>query len=145
MPSLHTSLTIGKLAQAAGVGVETIRYYEREGILPPAERTAANYRMYSPAAVARLRFVLRAKTLGFSLAEIRNLLALQAGGDRGAVRALAQAHLQDIEARIKDLLAMRAVLATAVADCDGHGAVDGCPIIDAIQTRPASTDHTDGV
>ena len=58
---------------------------------------------------------------------------------------LRKQYLQDIEARIQDLLAMRAVLATAVADCDGHGAVDGCPIIDAIQTRPASTDHTDGV
>lgn len=131
-------LTIGKLADAAGVSVETIRFYEREGVLPAAQRTASNYRVYDQAAVARLRFVSRAKTLGFSLAEIRTLLQLQDGGDRADVRAIAQQHLDDIDARLADLTAMRGVLADAVARCQGHGPVASCPIVHAIQTLPAN-------
>ncbi|PWN57699.1 MerR family DNA-binding protein [Abyssibacter profundi] len=132
-------LTIGRLARATGLSVETIRYYEREGILPEPQRTAANYRLYPTDSIERLRFVLRAKTLGFSLAEIRTLLGLQGGGDRAAVRALAQAHLEDIERRIRDLNAMRRVLRQAVADCDGQGSTVGCPIIQAIEADAASS------
>lgn len=129
-------MTIGRLARASGLSVETIRYYEREGILPEPARTPANYRLYAAESVERLHFVRRAKSLGFSLAEIRTLLALQQGGDRSDVRALALSHLEDIEQRLRDLSAMRQALRQAVADCDGHGSTAGCPIIQALEASP---------
>ncbi len=134
--------TIGKLAASTGTGVETIRFYEREGLLEPPLRTASNYRMYPPEAEARLRFIVQAKTLGFSLAEIRELLRLQEGGSRAEVREIAGRHLADVRARLASLQAIESVLDTLVSDCDGCGdAADGCPIIESIaamaQPQPA--------
>ncbi len=133
MSSAGGDMTIGQLARASGVGVETIRYYEREGILEPPRRARNGYRHYAPAAVARLGFVRRAKALGFSLAEIRELLGLaEPSGERARVKALAQHKLAEIDRRIEELRRMRAALADLDHQCSGHGPVEGCPIIEAL-------------
>lgn len=134
-----SDLTIGQLAKAGGLGVETVRYYEREGILEPPRRAANGYRHYPPEAVARLAFVRRAKALGFSLAEIRELLGLaEPCGDRARVKDLAQHKLAEIDRRIEELRRMRGALAELERQCSGHGPVEGCPIIEALNVE---TDH----
>lgn len=126
-------LTIGRLARAAGVGVETIRFYEREGLLPEPARTASGYRQYPLDTVDRLAFIRRAKHLGFSLGEIRELLALaHAKGERARVKAITEHKLAGIERRIEELTRMRAALAELNRQCSGHGPVEGCPIIEAL-------------
>jgi len=126
-------MSIGRLAKTAEIGVETIRFYEREGLLPEPERTASGYRQYPADTVARLGFIRRAKRLGFSLGEIRELLGLaEARGDRGRVKALAEHKLAEIEQRIEELRRMRGALAELTRQCSGHGPVAGCPIIEAL-------------
>jgi DNA-binding transcriptional MerR regulator len=126
-------LTIGQLARASDVGVETIRFYEREGLLSPSGRRANGYRVYHPEASERLAFIRRAKALGFSLGEIRELLALSApDGDRSEVKAVAEHKLAEIERRIEELQRMRGALAELTRQCSGHGPVDGCPIIETL-------------
>ena len=134
------SMTIGRLARSAEVGVETIRFYEREGLLTAPARTTSGYRQYPPEAVARLGFIRRAKSLGFSLAEIRVLLQLADPGremtaDRAQVKALTQHKLADIDRRIEELQRMRAALADLDRQCSGRGSVAGCPIIEALNTE----------
>ncbi len=126
-------LTIGRLAKTAGSDVETIRYYERRGLVPEPPRGRNGYRLYPASAVARLRFIQRAKTLGFSLAEIADLLRLQdANADRGEVRAMTRQKQADLDQRIADLQRMRAVLADLEERCTGHGPAQSCPIIEAL-------------
>jgi Hg(II)-responsive transcriptional regulator len=126
-------LTIGRLARQAGVGIDTVRFYERRGLLPRPERTPAGYRLYPAAIIDRIRFIRRAKDLGFSLDEVDALLDLQDhGGQKAAVKALTQRKLAEIDARIEDLSRMRDVLKALDRRCSGHGDVDGCPIIDAL-------------
>lgn len=126
-------LTIGRLAKAADVGIETIRFYEREGLLPEPERTDSGYRQYEPDMVARLGFIRRAKALGFSLGEIRELLALaHARGDRARIKTLSQRKLAQIERRIEELQRMREALAQLNRQCSGRGPVEGCPIVEAL-------------
>jgi MerR family mercuric resistance operon transcriptional regulator len=138
MNGATTDLTIGQLAKASGIGVETIRYYEREGVLEAPRRGANGYRRYPPETVVRLGFVRRAKALGFSLAEIRELLGLaQPTGDRARVKALAQHKLAEIDRRIEELRRMRAALAELDRQCSGHGPVEGCPIIEALNEEAA--------
>lgn len=127
-----TSMTIGKLAQAAGVGVDTVRFYERSGLLGKPLRSLSGYRLYAPSEIDRLRFIRRAKALGFTLEQIVELLSLSHGGDRADVKALASARLAEIDLRVADLIAMRESLAKLVEDCDGHGSVAGCPIIESV-------------
>jgi len=128
-----TTLSIGRLADASGVGVETIRFYEREGLLEEPGRTPAGYRQYAPEAVARLGFIRRAKRLGFSLGEIRELLTLaNAEGDRARVKSMAEHKLVEIERRIEELQRMRAALAGLTRQCSGHGPVEGCPIVETL-------------
>lgn len=130
-------LTIGRLAKAAGVGIDTVRFYERAGLLPEAARTPSGYRTYGSADVERLRFVRRAKALGFSLDEIAELLELAAGqGGRAGVKALAERRLRDLETRIRELTVFRDTLAHYAHQCSGHGAVAGCPIIEAVLKNP---------
>jgi MerR family copper efflux transcriptional regulator len=131
MPAMDR-ITIGALAKSAGVGIDTVRFYERAGLLPRPARTAAGYRLYAPADVARVRFIRRAKDLGFTLEEIAELLVLARGGSRARVRALAAARLTAIESRIADLVAMRDALRGLTRRCHGDGTVEGCPIIDAV-------------
>jgi len=125
--------TIGKAAKRAGLSVDTLRYYEREGLLPRPRRTASSYRLYDEAAIARLRFINRAKVLGFTLAEIRELLQLNdGGGERKSVRVIARARAGEIARKIEDLGRMHAMLEHLVSECDGHGNLAGCPIIEAL-------------
>lgn len=128
-------LTIGEVARQAGVGVETVRYYEREGLLEEPERRASGYRQYDPEAVAVLRFIRRAKELGFTLKEIKGLLVLRldASATRAEVRQQAKAKVADIEARIADLGRMRDVLLHLINKCHGDGTAKGCPILETLQ------------
>lgn len=126
------SYSIGQLAKAASTGVETIRFYERRGLMPEPPRTASGYRRYPLNAAARLRFIHRAKRLGFTLDEIAALLNLEEGGDRAEVKTIALAKLEEIKARIADLQRMRATLRELTRRCSGHGPVAGCPIIEAL-------------
>ncbi|SFW16195.1 MULTISPECIES: heavy metal-responsive transcriptional regulator [Luteibacter] len=128
------ALTIGRVAQSAGVAIDTIRFYEREGLLPEPRRRPSGYREYDQGAVARLRFIRRAKDLGFTLEEIRDLLALSAdrhGGVEG-VRERAAARLRAIDARIAELQRVRDGLSELVEACPGHGAPEDCPILKAL-------------
>ncbi|NID03763.1 heavy metal-responsive transcriptional regulator [Luteibacter jiangsuensis] len=130
----QTALTIGRVAQSAGVAIDTIRFYEREGLLPEPRRRPSGYREYDSGTVARLRFIRRAKDLGFTLEEVRELLALSAdrhGGVEG-VRERAAARLHAIEARIAELQRVRDGLAELVEACPGHGAPEDCPILKAL-------------
>jgi MerR family copper efflux transcriptional regulator len=124
-------LTIGRLAQRVGVGVPTVRFYEREGLLAQPKRPPRGYRVYPADAVARLRFVQRAKNLGFTLKEIRELLALRArrGEPCETVRECARAKLRDVEARLRELAVLRASLQRLIATCSAEGSVDDCSIL----------------
>src|SRR5690606_37677014 len=115
-------MQIGQLASQAGVAIDTVRYYERQGLLPPPERRASGYRQYGQQDITRLRFIRRAKDLGFSLQEIQDLLRISATPDasRADVRALAQHRLADIERRMRELDAMRSTLSTLVGECSGQ-------------------------
>lgn len=125
--------TIGKLADASQVSVETIRYYERSGLLNPPQRSASGYRLYRNDDVRRLRFILRAKTLGFTLEEIQALMQLsETDADRCDVKSLAAEKLSIIDAKITDLQSMRDALGDLHERCDGRGSVAGCPIIEAL-------------
>ena len=127
------ALTSGQLARKSGVGVETLRFYEREGLLAKPARTTTGYRQYPAEAVERVGFIRRAQLLGFQLKEIKVLLALR--DDPGApsrdVRAKAVAKLADIDQRIRDLETMRSELTRLVAACDGAGPAAACPILTA--------------
>ncbi|NII54601.1 heavy metal-responsive transcriptional regulator [Luteibacter sp. SG786] len=130
----QSALTIGRVAQSAGVAIDTIRFYEREGLLPEPRRRPSGYREYDMGTVARLRFIRRAKDLGFTLEEVRELLALSAdrhGGVEG-VRERATARLHAIEERIAELQRVRDGLAELVEACPGHGAPEDCPILKAL-------------
>jgi len=127
-------LTIGRVARAAGVGIDTIRYYEREGLLPEPERRLSGYRDYTPDAIAQLRFIRRAKELGFTLEEIRELLTLSADRERGVrgVKQRAEARLAEIGRRISELKRVQRGLKNLIDACPGHGALESCPILDAL-------------
>jgi MerR family transcriptional regulator, copper efflux regulator len=134
-----TQFTIGRLAKAADVNIDTVRFYERQGLLQPAPRTAGGYRLYGTVDAQRLQFIRRAKTLGFSLEDIAELLRLtEDGHDRGKVKAIAQKRVADLESRIRELEKMRSVLAHHAGHCSGHGEVSGCPIIQALLDEPAA-------
>ena len=126
------ALGIGQLAKQGGVGIDTVRYYERNGLLAPRSRLASGYRRYGDIELARLRFIRRAQGLGFPLKEIKQLLALSAQRDVGRVKRSAQAKLLDVEARIAALVRMRNGLATLIEACPGHGRAADCPILRAL-------------
>ena len=123
-------MKIGELARRVGIPIDTVRYYERNGLLPPPARRASGYREYEEADIGRLRFVLRAKVLGFSLNEIRELLDLsdEHQGDIGNLKAAASAKLVEIEERMKQLARIRDALRAMVEACPGEGPVTQCPI-----------------
>ena len=125
-------LGIGELAKQAGVGIDTVRYYERSGLLAPHTRLPSGYRRYRNLEVARLRFIRRAQALGFTLGEIKSLLKLSAQRDVAQVKRSAQAKLEDVERRIKELQRVREGLAKLIAECPGHGRADECPILVAL-------------
>lgn len=131
MSSTQT-LTIGRLAAAAGVGIDTVRYYERSGLLPAPARSASGYRRYGEAELRRLRFIRRAQRLGFTLTEIDELLALSRQRDIAAVRRQAADKLADVDARIRELTRMRAALGALFEACPGHEREAPCPILSAL-------------
>ena len=131
---MKSVLSIGEIARQAGVGVETVRFYERRGLLAEPQRKASGYRQYREEAVAVLRFIRRAKELGFTLKEIQGLLELRgkSSATRADVRRSAEAKIDDIEAKVRDLQRMREALAKLTKTCHGDGAASGCPILAAL-------------
>jgi len=125
-------MTIGAAARAAGVHVETLRYYQRLGLVAEPARPASGFRRYGEDTVARLRFIKRAQELGFTLEETRSLLRLADGGSCEATRRLAEAKLATIEARLRDLQRMRRALVELVGACAGARQAPPCPIIAAL-------------
>jgi MerR family mercuric resistance operon transcriptional regulator len=132
-PSLETPspLTIGRLAKAAGVGVETVRYYQSRGLL---RVPAANggFRVYPAAVVDRIAFIKRAQALGFSLDEVRSLLDLEDGRNRRAIQSVTQARLGQIQDKLADLHRMRGVLSELLHRCRQTGPMQVCPIIETL-------------
>jgi MerR family mercuric resistance operon transcriptional regulator len=130
-------LTIGELARRAAVGVETVRFYERRGLLAEPARKASGYRQYGADVVARLRFIRRAKELGFSLKEIAELIGLRLDPDTtcAEVKQRARAKLADIDAKIRDLQRMKEALLKVTASCRGRGPTSACPILDALDDK----------
>jgi MerR family transcriptional regulator, copper efflux regulator len=133
------SLTIGTVAKRAGVHIDTIRYYEREGLLPEPLRRASGYRSYNESVIDRLRFIRRAKDLGFTLEEIRDLLALSVDRHRGvkAVKERAEQRLASIDARIAELMRIRKGLEQLIEACPGRGDPEQCPILRALADEEA--------
>lgn len=127
-------MQIGKLAREAGVAIDTVRYYERRGLLVEPERRPSGYRDYGQGDLERLRFIRRAKLLGFSLADIAELLRLSRSteADRGEIRALASQRLEQVERQLLDLATIRDTLRGLVDDCSGMGPVAGCPIVERV-------------
>lgn len=132
-----SSLTISKAAQAAGVGVETIRFYERKHLVQQPLKPNRGVRRYSDELVARIRFIKKAQQLGFSLREIRELLALRAdpATDCSDLREQAQAKLSEVRLKIEQLQEMDAALETLIATCPGRGALQACSILEALTQR----------
>lgn len=129
-------MKIGELASATGTKVETVRYYEKIGLLPPPARTSANYRAYDHDHLARLSFIRRARDLGFTLEAVRELLTLSDDKDQScdAVDAIARVHLTEIDRKIADLRALRGELDRVIGSCR-HGTVADCKIIETLAPR----------
>jgi Cu(I)-responsive transcriptional regulator len=127
-------LTIGKLAKRSGLGIETVRFYERQGLIAPPPRTSSNYRIYPPGDIDRLRFIKRAKTLGFSLREIRELLFLreEPTATKADVKRRTEEKIAEIGERIRDLTRIKEALEGLAASCDGEGPTSQCPILQSI-------------
>lgn len=129
------NMTIGKVAKSAGMGIETVRFYEREGLIKPLARTESNYRLYSEDGIVRLRFIKRAKALGFTLKEIKELLFLRVDPDatKQEVKGQVEEKINDIKKRIRDLTKIQKTLEALDAHCDGHGSAEDCSILAALE------------
>ena len=128
-------VTIGEMAKSAGVGVETVRFYEREGLLPEPPRLSSGYRQYSLEAVRRLQFIRRTKDLGFALGEIRDLLELRVNPRTSCseVKRRAETKIADIERKMAELQRIRRALGRLASTCSGRGPTSACPILDAME------------
>jgi MerR family copper efflux transcriptional regulator len=133
-----STFNIGQLAKRAGVAIDTVRYYERNQLLQPASRLESGYRRYGETELKRLRFIRRAKTLGFSLGEIRELLGLSNGRSVAKVKRAAEVKLADVEQRLAELERIRNALRALVAACPGHGRAEACPILNALNEGETS-------
>ena len=137
-------IKIGELSRATGTNIETIRYYERIGLLPKPHRTSGNYRNYAPGHVERLNFVRHARGLGFDIADIRSLLDLAEDPDRDCAEAdrIATGHLQAVRAKLARLEQLQAELTRMIAQCQG-GQVSDCRIIEALSDHASCLpDHS---
>jgi Hg(II)-responsive transcriptional regulator len=132
--------TIGDLARQANVHVETLRYYERRGLIPKPDRTVSNYRVYSSENLRRVKFIKQAQGLGFSLKEIKRLLALRATPRARCadVRTYAAHKIEDIDEKIRSLARMRKTLEKLITECSGAGPATQCPILESLDSE-AST------
>ena len=130
-----SQLTIGQVAKQAGVSVETLRFYEKQGLLLTPLRSAAGYRRYDTSVVRRVRFIQRAKELGFALREVAELLNLRQTRKTSCaqVRDVALTKMADIDQKLMDLQRMRKALESLAARCDREGALGECPILDALE------------
>lgn len=133
----ETPFTIGKVASVSGVGIETIRFYEREGLIPEPPRRESGYRQYSPAIIDRVRFIKRAKDLGFTLAEIKELLGLSVGPKTTCVDVKQKAleKMKEMDAKISDLKKIRKALKLLTGQCRGKGPVSECPILENLESK----------
>lgn len=133
------TLSIGKVAEAAEVGVETVRFYQRQGLIEEPPRQGTRHRRYSQETVARIRFIRGAQNLGFSLKEIDELMNLRiAPGTRKAeIKTRAQAKVDEIEEKMRDLQRMRDTLLKLIGSCEGTGTVEDCPILEAFDQGPS--------
>jgi DNA-binding transcriptional MerR regulator len=135
-----SQVTAGEAARRAQVNVQTLRYYERRGLLHTPARTGFNYRLYTDDAVSRVRFIKRAQRLGFELEEIRDLLALrETKSANGEVRARAEARVRQIDGSVRDLLAMRDALMEMIGHCAGWARAGRCPILRALDAETADS------
>lgn len=138
---MPVTIQIGELSQRTGCNIETIRYYERIGLLPKPARSAGRFRRYGLPDVARLRFIRRARQLGFALGDVRQLLRLAAGEGEDVcaeTRSLATIHVTEIRAKIADLRAMERVLADAIRDCEAGGR-PACPLLEVLANDAGRT------
>jgi len=125
-------MTIGRLADAAGVNVETVRFYQRSGLIDEPARPYSGYRTYGSDDVRRIRFIKRAQLLGFTLDEVANLLTLEGSQTCASTRDLATKKLAMVEAKLCDLLAMKTALATMLTRCDSANLDAACPMIQSL-------------
>jgi len=130
-------LKVGEVAQRAAVNLQTIHYYEREGLLPRPPRTASNYRVYTGDAVRRVRFIKRAQELGFALRDIKELLSLRAAPRACCADVLerAKTKLRDVDEKIGTLQGMRRALTKLIGECSGRGPITACPILEALDSE----------
>lgn len=128
------SMNIGRLAKLAEVNIDTIRYYERQQLMPAAARTASGYRQYTNSDLQRLQFILRSKELGFTLAEIGELLSLtkDRASDMRGVKRKAEQRLEQVEQKIAELRRVKRGLKKLIDACPGQGELQGCPIVAAL-------------
>jgi MerR family copper efflux transcriptional regulator len=131
------TLTIGELARAALINLETIRYYEREGLIPAPPRTAGGHRAYAPTAAKRLRFIKQAQELGFTLGEIKELLELRRDPEQLCTDAVSHvdAKLSEVETKIRHLHAIKRALRRLKNSCEGQCHVSNCPILESLDTE----------
>lgn len=130
---MSQSYTIGSLAAAAGVHVETIRYYQRRGLVPEPPRPRGSVRRYSDEDADRLRFIKRAQSVGFTLAEIQSLLELRVAKSCRATRELAASKLELVKSRVRELRHLQRDLALWIAECDANAEESSCPVIDHLR------------
>lgn len=128
-------MSIGQVAEAVGVATTALRYYEREGILPPTNRSKAGYRLYDETAVRRLRFIRSAQAVGFTLDDIRSLLQVDGRSSCKEVQGLIERRLAEVEAKMADLKRVRAALTDALARCRRSG--KGCPVLADLRSSRA--------
>jgi len=135
--ALQSSYTIGQLSRLSGTGVETIRFYEREGLISEPPRRASGYRQYPIDTLSRLRFIRHAKALGFSLKDIKELLELRVapGTTCGDIRKRAEVKITDVRAKLEMLRQIEQALVKLTAACRGRGPISDCPILDALEEQ----------
>jgi MerR family copper efflux transcriptional regulator len=129
-------LTIGRLAKQVGLGIETVRFYERQGLIEPPPRTDSNYRIYPEEEVTRLKFIKRAKNLGFTLNEIKELLFIRHDphATKADIKKRTLDKIEDVKKKISDLTRIQKALEHLASSCEGHGSLDDCPILDALDS-----------
>lgn len=134
---MATEYTVGRLAKAIGINIQTVRYYERLDLLAPAARKPSGYRLYGPEQLARLRFIKNAQTLGFTLREIAELLRLRVSATArcGDVQRRAQAKLKQVETKMRDLRALARALRSLIQACRAGEPTDRCPILQSLERQ----------
>ena len=131
------SLTIGQVAERSGVGVETVRFYEREGLIPKPDRSSSGYRQFDDKTIDRLQFIRRAKELGFTLTEIKELLSLRLDATTSCadIKSRTEAKITDIDEKIRTLKRMKRALKKLTSECSGRGSISECSILDALDSK----------